>query len=193
MATLERQIESELLALAREDDRDAFSRLYNAYWPELYSAAYKRSRDREQCEDVIQNVFADLWLRRHVLNIDNLGAYLHTAVRLQLYKAAARKPAQAFHLDAFEELILSPVSADAPLREKEITELIRLWLEALPEKRRQIFLMHYTDELSTREIADQLNISQNTVQSQLFRANESLRSRLAQFLMIAVIMDTLHK
>lgn len=186
------QIEQELLELIRDDDRQAFDRLYEAYWPGLYSATYKRTRDREQSEDVIQNVFADLWLRRHTVQIGNVGGYLYRAVQWQLYKQIDRRPAQAFHLDAFEELIASPISADAPLREKEIQQLISLWLEALPEKRRRIFLMHYTEELSTREIADQLGISQNTVQSQLGRANDSLRARLAQFLTIAIIIDIFH-
>lgn len=193
MALLTRQNEQELLSLIREDDRAAFSRLYKAYWPELYSTIYKRTHDRAQSEDIIQNVFADFWLRRERLHIENLGGYLHTAVRHQLYKLISRNPERAQHLDAFEELIISPLAADNPLREKEIAELIRLWLEALPEKRRQIFLMHYTEELSTREIAERLGISQNTVQSQLFRANESLRTRLAQFLTIAVLIDLLHQ
>lgn len=178
----------ELLALLKAGKQAAFSEIYRRYWPGLYSAAYKRTRDKAQCQDMVQNVFADLWLRRELVEILNLPAYLHTAVRFQLYKRVARAPKLARHLDELDELICSPIRADDPLREKEIQELVNLWLAALPERRRQIFLMHYQQELSTREIAEALGISQNTVQAQLYTATQSLRTRLAQFLSLALVL-----
>ncbi|TZF82624.1 sigma-70 family RNA polymerase sigma factor [Pedobacter sp. BS3] len=177
--------------MIKEDERAAFSEIYRRYWSELYNTAYKRTRDKAQCQDIIQNIFADLWLRRRQLAINNLSAYLHTAVRFQLYKQIARAPQHAAYLDEFEEIICSPVYADDKVREKEISDLINLWLAALPEKRRKIFLMHYMEELSTREIASELGISQNTVQAQLYTASQSLRTRLAHFMTITLALGFL--
>ncbi|HTD99035.1 MAG TPA: sigma-70 family RNA polymerase sigma factor [Mucilaginibacter sp.] len=188
MAVNKPQSEQQWLDFLKSDDRAAFGELYRHYWPGLFDAAYKRTRDREQCQDILQNVFADLWNRRHTSNIENLGAYLHTAVKFQVYKHISRRPEKAAFLDSFDEIITSPIAADDLLKEKEIQQVINLWLAALPERRRRIFIMHYQEELSTREIADQLGISQNTVQAQLYTASQALRSRLAHFLSLAAIV-----
>jgi RNA polymerase sigma-70 factor (ECF subfamily) len=184
--------DADLLARMRRDDQSAFSLLYRQHWASLYGTAYKRTRNREQAQDIVQNIFADLWSRRHQADIADLAAYLHTAVRFQLYKQISRAPREAVYLDGFEELILSPLSADDPIREKEILRLIELWLAALPEKRRKIFILHYTEGLSTREIAGQLGISQNTVQAQLYTANQSLKARLAHFMIMTLAFGLLN-
>ena len=185
--------DKDLLQLVKQDDKGAFTQIYQRHWQPLYSAAYKRTKDKEQCQDLVQNVFADLWSRRNNLAIDNLSAYLHTAVKFQLFKQVSRQPAMAVFLDSFEEIITSPIAADDFLIEKEIQNLINLWLAALPERRRQIFILHYQEELSTREIADRLGISQNTVQSQIYTASQSLRTRLAHFVSISILVTFLIK
>jgi RNA polymerase sigma-70 factor (family 1) len=183
--------DEELVALLKEGDSSAFKAIYGRYWSILYSSAYKRTRDKEQCQDIVQNVFTDLWFRKREVKILNLPAYLHTAVRFQLYKQIAKAPQKARYLDELDEIISSPIHADDPLREKEITALIDLWLNALPERRRQIFIMHYREEISTLEIANSLGISQNTVQAQLYTASQSLRVRLAQYLSLTLILSFL--
>jgi DNA-directed RNA polymerase specialized sigma24 family protein len=77
--------DQELIILIKQDDSNAFTKIYQKYWQELYNAAYKRNRNREQCQDIVQNVFTDLWNRRMALTIDNLQAFLHTAVRFQVF------------------------------------------------------------------------------------------------------------
>ncbi|HEY8929566.1 MAG TPA: sigma-70 family RNA polymerase sigma factor [Mucilaginibacter sp.] len=179
--------DDELTLRLKAGDRTAFALIYRKYWPDVYNALYKKSRDKEQCQDIVQNVFTDLWIRREQLAIVNLPAYLHSAARFQFYKRVSREPQKALYLDTFDEIIWSPVSADDHLRETEILQLVELWLAALPEKRRTIFLLYYREELSTRKIAEQLGISQKTVQSQLYTATQSLRSRLAHFLSLAAL------
>ncbi|MNL39221.1 RNA polymerase sigma factor [compost metagenome] len=65
--------------------------------------------------------------------------------------------------------------------------MIKLWIDALPDKRRKIFLMHYNDDLSTAEIAGRLNISRKTVQNQLNTASQALRLRLVQLLSLLIL------
>jgi RNA polymerase sigma-70 factor (family 1) len=182
-----------LLRCINQDDRAAFTVIYRRHWQSLYNSAYKRTRNKEQCQDIVQNVFTDLWTRRTSIEIENLSAYLHTAVRFQVLKQASRQPLNSVFLDEFELIITSTVNADDPLLEKEILNLISLWIAALPEKRRKIFLMHYNDGLSTRQIAEALGISQKTVQNQLLTANQNLRLRLAHFLSVSVLLAFIAK
>jgi RNA polymerase sigma-70 factor (family 1) len=193
MASQVKLSDEELILQLKEGNREAFSLIYDQYWPDLYNAIYKKTRDKQQCQDIVQNVFTDLWKRRYQLNIANLPAYLHTAARFQVYKQISRQPEKAIYLDCFDELIGSPIRTDDHLLETEIMDLINLWLAALPEKRRKIFLLYYREELSTREIADQLGISQKTVQSQLYTSTQSLRTRMAHFLSVAVLITLIAK
>lgn len=181
------QTVKELSALLRLGDKDAYTVIYEKYWQSLFSVAYKRLKDKEQCRDIIQIVLSDLWRRREEVNIEDLPAYLHTAVRFQVFKQISRNSASSPFLDEFEILLTSPVQADDALLERELLKLVSLWIEALPSKRRAIFLLYAEDELSTRQIAEKLGISQKTVQNQLNTALVYLRLRIAKVLAVTLI------
>lgn len=183
------QSDKELSELLRIGDQSAYTIIYERYWESLYRSAYKRLKNKEQCQDIIQIVLSDLWRRREEVIIEDLAAYLHTAIRFQVFKQISRKPASNKFLDEFDTLLTSPVQADDDLQEKEILSLVKLWINALPAKRRAIFLMYAEDELSTRQIAEKLGISQKTVQNQLNTAVINLRLRLAKVLSVALIVS----
>lgn len=185
--------DEQLLVLLQEENRDGFGLIYQKYWATLYNSAYKRLRDDELSKDVVQNVFTDLWLRRAEVNIQNLPAYLHTAVRFQVYKQAAKQPQASALFTDLEDKLLSPFQADTTLINEELSKLVELWIMALPEKRRKIFLMHYYEDLPTHQIAQQLNISQKTVQNQLNTASTYIRARFAHLLSLSVLASMIFK
>jgi RNA polymerase sigma-70 factor (family 1) len=186
--------EHALFDLLKQGDEIAFSKIYKLYWEELYNAAYKRLPEKEKCQDIIQNVFADLWNRREVVLIENPTAYLHTAVRFQVLKQISRNPKNSFLSEIFISDLISPLATDADLLEKEAKNLIELYIDALPKKRKNIFVMHYFEGLTTAKIATQLNISQKTVQNQLTTASHALRFRLTNlFFCIWVILSLISK
>ncbi|SFA52397.1 RNA polymerase sigma-70 factor, ECF subfamily [Pedobacter suwonensis] len=179
----------DLFDLLKQGDEVAFGKIYTLYWIELYNAAYKRLPEKEKCQDIIQNIFTDLWNRKAELDLANPVAYLHTAVRFQVLKHIARSPKNSFFGESFENKLISPLQTDGILLEKEVAELITLFIKALPEKRRKIFVMHYFDGLSTAKIAFELNISQKTVQNQLTVATQALRLRLTHlFLFVSAVI-----
>lgn len=183
--------DTDLADLLRSGDAAAFDQIYHKHWSGLYDKAYRRCRDREMCLDILQTVFTDLWLRREKVDIGNLPAYLHTAVRFQYYKQLEKRPKGSVYLDYFDEVLASPISADDALRENELLAVFEHWLSALPKKRREIFLLHYSEELSTRQIAEKLGLSQKTVQSQLYVASQNLRDHIGQYLILAAFIDHL--
>lgn len=183
------QTDHELCALLKLGDNDAYTIIYEKYWQSLFKTAYQRLKDKEQSQDIIQTVFSDLWRRREKVNIVSLSAYLYAAVRFQVFKKISRKPACSPFLDEFEILLISPVKADDALLERELLNLIRLWIEALPSKRKAIFLMYAEEELSTRQIAEKLGISQKTVQNQLNTTMINLRLRLNKVLFLTLIVS----
>jgi RNA polymerase sigma factor (sigma-70 family) len=180
--------EQELTALLREGDEAAFVEIYRRNWQKLYNAAYKRLRDGAQCEDLLQNIFADLWERREEVFIENLNAYLHTAVRFQVIKYATRTTAASRFTEELDDRLSSPIQTDDPLIERETLDLVKIWVAALPRKRREIFHMYYHEGLSSADIARELGISQKTVQNQIATVINSLHSRLSKVLAVVAIL-----
>lgn len=114
--TVDEQI---LFALLREGDESAFEQIYKLYWTQLFNTAYKRLPEKEKCNDIIQNVFTDLWNRRATLDLDNPSAYLHTAVRFQVLKQVSRNPKNNAFTESFETELISPLTTDGEVLEKK--------------------------------------------------------------------------
>ena len=176
--------DTKLLELLAHDNRDAFDALYDRYWELLYQAAFKRLKNKEQCKDLIQDVFVDLWCRRGQVTISNLKAYLYTAVRFQVYKLVAKEKAGPAFFELYDTIASSTFGAEGTLMEKELLGHVKAWIDELPEKKRTIFLLHTQHDKSTKEIANQLSLSQKTVQNQLGSTIYRLRLHIASFFMM---------
>ncbi|QEC44036.1 RNA polymerase sigma factor [Pseudobacter ginsenosidimutans] len=170
--------DQELLAQMTQNNHKAFEELWNRYWELAFNVAYKRLKDEDQCQDLVQDLFIDLWDRRAKLFIDNFPAYLNSAIRYKVYKVLSRKNTDAPYYEAFDELVATAMGADNAVVEKELQDLATAWLNTLPAKRKEIFLLYFRENLSTKEIADRLNISQKTVQNQIGTSSKELRKKL---------------
>jgi len=170
--------DNELVTLLQQGSEESFAEIYNRYWVELYDAAYQRLKNKEQVEDIIQDVFVKLWIRRAELNINNAQAYLHTAIRFRVFNYVERDLVNESFFEPFEAMATSGLTADQNVLEKELLDLVQSYIEALPQKRKEIFLLHTRDNLSTKEIAERLNISQKTVQNQLGITMQGLHKKI---------------
>ncbi|MBN8880493.1 MAG: sigma-70 family RNA polymerase sigma factor [Sphingobacteriales bacterium] len=175
--------DNELLQLLSQGDKEAFDTLYTRYWKEMFMSAYQRLKDVDQCKDIIQDIWADIWVRRGSVEIQNLRSYLLSAVRFQVFKMIERGQDSPTFFAPFQQMAFTGTGADGSVMEKELAALFRSWLNTLPEKRREIFILHFANKLSVKEIAERLNISTKTVQNQLGTAVSDLRSRLAGILL----------
>ena len=171
--------DNELTTLLQQGNESAFAELYNRYWLELYDTAYHRLKNKEQIEDIIQDVFEKLWIRRAELHIENAQAYLHTAIRFRIFNYAERNAAHESFFEPFESIAFTPAGADEKILEKELIDLLNAYIESLPKKRRNIFLLRIRHNLTTKEIASRLKVSQKTVQNQLGTTMQNLYTRIA--------------
>ncbi|MFA4870070.1 MAG: sigma-70 family RNA polymerase sigma factor [Pedobacter sp.] len=180
--------DAQLVNLVKSGDEMAFDETYKRYWKKLYSEAYKRLRNAELCEEVIQDVFADLWVKRSEKQINELFPYLLTAVRYQVYMLYKKGKSMPVFEEPLEYMAQESLQADSLFYEKELKSSIESWLALQPEKRREIFRMRFMQELSTREISEILGVSQKTVQNQLLTATATLRAALGKIITISAII-----
>lgn len=188
MNTHENATDDELAAMLTDGSEAAFDLIYERYWKKLYNEAFKRINDSADSEEIVQDIFIDLWNKRSERQIDNLRGYLLGAVRYQVFAVYHRRK----NLPAFEEpldyMAFSSDDADSDCLRDELLSSIRMWLETQPEKRREIFRLRFLEGLSTLEIAEQLDISRKTVQNQLNTSQQSLRESIGRLLTIVVLL-----
>ena len=163
-----------------QGDEQAFDLLYEHYWERLYSFAYKMIQDQELVEDIVQEVFFDLWNRRKQLSdIENPLAFLFQATKFQVYKILRNKNYESNYFRYLESAIDELYSPDEKIYAREKLHLVDRLVANLPEKRKKIFRLRYEDNLSTKEISLLLNISQKTVQNQISTVVNELRSKIS--------------
>lgn len=158
-------------------DRRDYERLFSRYYLPLGMYSLRITGDTDLAQDVVQEVFAGLW-RRVMEGNAELGSpasYLYRAVRNRSLSAVAGKT----DYDDIDDVALSePVTEeDVDTSERDA----RLWCEIgkLPDRMREIFLMNKRDGMKYREIAEELSLSEKTVEHQIFRALRRLRESLA--------------
>lgn len=170
-----------LLDALRAGDAIAFRQLFEQYYPGLVSGLRRFVGEDQQCKDIVQDVFVELWNKRENLQIHtNLGAYLRKA---SVNKALNHlKQTQRFSTEDADRL---PETADPQaellqaqdaleIREQALADAI----EALPEKCRQVFVLSRFENMSHKQIAAELGISTKTIENQITKAMRLLREAL---------------
>ena len=191
MASYSNISDSQLLQLLRESDHSAYTEIYHRYFHLIFTHAYKKLRDEEQAKDLVQDVFATLWFKREFnLPCTNLAGYLFTAVRNKIFDLFAHEQVKTKHLDSLKEYLSTSASVptDHLIREKELNVYIEKAIQDLPGKMRAIFEMSRKEQLSYKEIADRMNISENTVSKQVNNALRLLKTKLGVLVFLLILM-----
>ncbi|WP_316815485.1 RNA polymerase sigma-70 factor [Pedobacter nyackensis] len=170
----------ELAHLLKNDDRAAFTEIYTRYTTLLFSYAYKKLRNKEEAQDIVQEVFVNLWNKRNDFQLNtNLAGYLYIAVRNRAFDLFAHKKLEIKYVDSMQAFFeLKESATDHLVREKQISDQIDREINALPARMREIFELSRKNFLSHREISIELGISEQTVTTQIKRALRVLKVRL---------------
>ncbi|KQS33843.1 RNA polymerase sigma-70 factor [Dyadobacter sp. Leaf189] len=182
--------EEELLNRLRQSDRNAFAELYRKYWRRLFDSAYKRLLLREECEEIIQEIFVDIWEKRETLIITvSLEAYLFGALRYRIYNLIrSRKIRNAYldHLTNTQEVEQNYI--EDSLYYEELAGALAKSIENLPEKIRKVYQLSRRENLSYKEISVRLNIPLDTVEKQMGKAIRIIRANLKDFTLLLILL-----
>lgn len=187
MAARERNIEIKL-------DKQAFEALFRSFFPSLVLFAQKYVPDQDTAKEIVHNVFLNLWEKRQQVDTGSpLKSYLFTSVHNRCLNYI--RDQKKFDKDEtrFQKLDSTEFSDGVDrLEEQELEQRIYDALQALPKKCRAIFMLNRFDELKYAEIAEKLNISVKTVETQMSRALRILREKLVDYLGMIILFMLTH-
>ncbi|MFD2287875.1 RNA polymerase sigma-70 factor [Pedobacter petrophilus] len=174
-----------LLSMSANGDISAFSELYDRYWKALLAKAFARLKNKEDAEEVVQELFISIWHRRQKIQLlFTFKTYVFASLRYEILSFIAKQKHRRndISLEGSENFDLWIQDEEFhSLEMKELQSQINVVIDKLPEKCRLIFKMSRNEGLSAKNIASELKISHRTVETQISKAIRVLKSSFKDY------------
>ena len=175
--------DAEILSLVKKSDDKAFIALYNKYAGKLRAMAYSKVQSKELTEEIIQDIFLDLWERRGLVEINNLSVYLFMAVKYQAINQIKKR----IHFQKYSKVLLAleKISEEETLESVKYNDLasaLEKGVKKLPEKSQEVFRLNRLEGKTVEEIANSLNLSQKAIEYHIYKSIKELRLHLKDFI-----------
>jgi RNA polymerase sigma-70 factor (ECF subfamily) len=169
----------ELLALTASGDQDAFAQLVRSHQSRVFNLGYRFSRDRQDAEDLAQEVFFKVW--KYARTFKGRSAFstwlyrltVNTCLNYRQKKKIATEP-----LPLFGDLQAKTLAAGEEIVSRERENLLNKALNALPARQKMVLILANFEGKSYEEIAAIMEVSIAAVETLLFRARQNLAAIL---------------
>lgn len=177
----------------RNSDLKAFEFLFTKYANKVYCVARKMSLGHEDAEGLVQDLFLKVWERRRDLDEQrSFNAYLLTIARSMIIKQYRKSALNTgYKKYALNFLRSSTNSTEENIIYEDLYALSSKYLDELPKKQKQVFILKNLENLTVEEIAERLDVSKRTVENQIYRASKTLRDKLSnlQYLFLLILCN----
>ncbi len=171
-----------LITKLTQGDAGAFEVLFKLHYTRLTLFANRFVNDLPVAEEIVADVFTDLWERGHEVTFStSVSSYLYKMVQNRCLNYLKHQKIENLYVAYLEKNNLFDEVRNAVengYEEKELARQIKAAINTLPEKCREIFVLSRFSDMKYKEIASQLNISPKTVERQVSIALEKLRQTL---------------
>lgn len=163
-----------------------YQTLFRKYYPSLIFYA-TRLVGEEDAEDVVQDVFVELWRRQESIEIgDQIQAFLYRVVYTRALNVLKHRNVESGYCAAMEEINQRRAEFYQPdnnevirrIEDRELRKEIHDAINELPDKCKEVFKLSYLHDMKNKEIADALGVSLRTVEAHMYKALKFLRNRL---------------
>ncbi|WP_336515040.1 RNA polymerase sigma-70 factor [Pollutibacter soli] len=176
-----------LLQQLSSGDADAFSAIYRKYYKSVFSWTYNILRDRNRCEDILHDIFLNIWDRRHTLVIEkSLRSYLFSAARFQVLNLIRDGKVREAAYENLELRVWGSQTPENILYQKELQSGIIEIIDSLPDRTREVYLLSREEQLTYRQIAEKLSISVKTVEFHMGEALKRIRISFSKILAVVL-------
>lgn len=169
-----------IISRLKKDDKSSVDELFGYYYPRLYHFSKSILKIENEIDDILQEVFVKIWLNRQKIgSAETFNAYIFTITKnevLNLIRNSVKD--QSFKDELFLRSVAEEYQTPNPIEFNEIKAGIDAIVAALPEKRQLVFTLSRNEGLSNREIAQQLNISEKTVEDHITHAIKQIKLSL---------------
>lgn len=161
-------------------DESAFNQLFRCFYIRLVDFAANILKARPPAEEIVNDVFVKLWQRRQYLpEVQKLKVFLYVAVKNGCYNYLRSNSLWSVTVGIDQVASITTLQdPEADMAFRELQHRLNSIIAALPEQCRQVFRMVREDGLKYKEVAEVLQISPRTVETQLFRAVKKIRQEL---------------
>ena len=170
--------EQELLQLITKGDEVAFAALFNNYRNKIYSIAYELTESTVIAEEIVQDTFLKIWLRRETLeDVTHFKAYLFTIARNYVFsalKSIARR--QNMELKIVQHTPGFYSDTENRVIQKEYDAILKQAVNSLPPKQKEVYLLMKEQGMKRHEVAAALQVSEETVKTHLAQAMRAIRA-----------------
>jgi RNA polymerase sigma-70 factor (family 1) len=164
-------INSRVLRLLREGDEKAFEYIFHQYYNQVYTFVLNTLFDKTFAEDITQSVFISLWEKRETIDTEvNIAPFLYTIARNHVYRQTEQLLLKYKYEQYQQENVQESSDIEADVNSRFLENILSELIEKLPSDRRRIFLLSRKENLSNKEIASRLQISEKTVETQIRRS-----------------------
>ena len=179
----------ELIARIKNGDEVAFELVFYKYKGKLYDFVRRSLSEEGDPESIVQEVFVKLWMNRTELDPQqSFNGYIYTIARNEIYgylrKQLTRKKYQE---ELLRQIVESTDNTNRQIEYQELETILTKLIDEMPEKRREIFRESRMEGLSYWEISEKLNISENTVDTQIRKALGFLKNKLRNYYSILML------
>lgn len=159
----------------------AFKCLYNKYADKIFRVSRGFFLEREEAKEIVQEVFLTLWEKKDQLDERlSINAFLLTVTRNKILNFHRKKVANLERNRVFIEYNSPSNSTEDEFLFQELKSFTLGFIESLPHRRKEIFLLSRRQGLKNTEIAKLLNISLRTVENNIYQAEKEIRSFLEE-------------
>lgn len=177
--------EKELIIKLRDaDDKDSFAFLYHLYWAKVYNFAQLYITSLVDVEEVVQEVFIKIWENRRSLNEEqNFEGYLFIVMRNFIFNRSRKNLNETFYQLSVVEAVDESFSVEEEMDATNLRVHIDSLISLLPPRQQEVFRLSRDEQLSYREIAETLQISERTVEHHISDALKFLKKNLRLYLL----------
>ncbi len=176
----------DLVIALRKGSREAMTEIFGRYWQGLYLAATHKLKSHALAEEIVQDLFTDLWQKReHLLPNSEvkLAAYLHRAVKNRVLNEVRKQVYDKMYWEYCRRYLpVSETSTQNRVEYNDLREKLDTALDQLPGKTKKIFVLHKIEGLPVVKISEQLNLSEKAVGYHLTKSTKELRTHLRDFM-----------
>jgi RNA polymerase sigma-70 factor (ECF subfamily) len=181
--------DKQLMQEIKADNMFAFDTLYKRYSRRLFRFGYSLLKSQEETENLIQDVFLNLWEHRGNVEKDtSVKSYVFTIAYNSAISILRKKAKETQFIEYLKTLqVVNQEPVNVQLEFSELTTRLDEIVRSLPQRQREVYLLHRVDGLKYSEIAERLGISVNTIENHMSRALKTIREKIGNYSLIITL------